>query len=120
MTRDNPVWVAVGSEVFCGDRLTKIAKIYKSGNFVLEGGTQQFRAFGDSAHSTGGFHYGRAIVVPATPANRAKRREAEAVRVAKAALYDQAERLQRIARSGDPAAILAAAAALTPDPETAT
>jgi len=51
-------WVQVGADMLCGNRVRKIVKVYKTGNFTVDGMESQFHPFHDgSARSTGsGWH----------------------------------------------------------------
>lgn len=42
--------------------ISTVARVYKNGNFVLEGGTQQWRPFGDTAFPAGGDRWSRVSV----------------------------------------------------------
>ena len=54
--------------------ISAVAKVYKNGNFILEGDKQQYRLsnLGDRAWSTGSSHYLSRTLVRVTPENEAE------------------------------------------------
>lgn len=117
---DVPSWVFPGADVWFQSganhnaRLTKIAKVHKTGRFTTEGGDQQYRVWGrgDEAIETGD-GWTKATIYPDTPEKRAEYEKASAFSAAKKALFAEAERLEKLARHGGDDDVIAAAAALT-------
>lgn len=117
-------WVVVGAEViertssswrptFSYGSVKKIAKVYKSGNFVVEGSTQQWDPrYGTHANRTGrdSFSSYRTDLVPLTDAVRAEMEQAKKYAAAVKVVQDEAERLQKVARGRVVEATIAEAA----------
>lgn len=91
-----------------------IAKVYKTGNVVLAGDAkQQWRVHGDHGTKAGDGAYSKTRIRLVTPELEQEMHKIEQVREAKRLLHAEAERIEKIARSGDADEILAAALALT-------
>lgn len=115
-----------GAIVFEADgKPAKIGKVYKNGNFVLEGDKQrqQYRPWRDRASRTGD-GWSRAWhrdtnLYPDTPENRERFARARKVKVAHGKVFKEAKRLDKIARGSDYDAILAEASRLAAAPDMA-
>ena len=85
-----------------------ITKVYKNGNFILEGSTQQWRPWGTSASKTGqADRWSRDSCVPYTDEIREEVLRHQAIDRAKAAIRLEAERLDKLWRGGSDDEILA-------------
>jgi predicted sugar kinase len=116
-TKESHPLFPIGAKVFHGDGSTSvIAKVYKTGAFVLEGGTQQYRAFPRSscASPTGtqGFFRGDYNVYAATPENIEMFRQRKENFNNKVAIRAEVSRLQAILNDRDEGVIEAAAKAI--------
>jgi hypothetical protein len=93
----------------------KIDKVYKNGNFIVEGSAQQWAPVNSHASRTGrdGYYSStRTNLVPLTDAVRADIAQAKAYQAAVKVLNDEIERLQELARSRDVDATIAEATAI--------
>lgn len=122
-TRNIPDWVRVGQEVVIstivwGDpsysSILTIEKVYKTGNFTVAGqNDRQWRPVSDWAWLAGRDNsWSRERLLPLTDALKAEMKAAQRYSTAKRLLHNEAERLEKLARSDDREAIIAAAAAL--------
>lgn len=117
-----PEWVKVGAKVMqvttsgWGDTrygpVTTISKVYKTGNFLLEGDSkQQWRPLWDYAVKTGeGYSRASIHMHPVTPELLAERDQVLAVSLARKIVRDESDRLSKI---NDEDELIAAAAAIT-------
>ena len=99
-----PEWVKVGAELIevrsgwhgaVYGPTQKIAKVYKNGNFVVEGDDQQWRPWSDRAVKTGGLR-SSATLHPITSELLVEKGEAEEMEIARRWVADEAERLSRL------------------------
>jgi hypothetical protein len=106
--RTIPEWVRVGAEVVPVrrgfgrsqyDKPERIAKVYKNGNFVLEGHTEQWRPRGDIASRAGDKSWTSSSCCPLTDELRAEIVHESKVRAAQKLISDEAERLAKLSRS---------------------
>lgn len=114
-------WVKVGAEVvtrYSGlgrkdfGPIQKISKVYKTGNFLLEGSPDQWRPASDRAYRTGGYRYGGSCIYPLNEETRREMDRHNQVRAAQKVVYEESQRLARLAREdGDD--LLAAADQIT-------
>lgn len=115
-------WVNVGQEVVLRSvgfghgawgRVTRIAKVYKTGNFVLDGIDGQWRALGDKAARTGeGYRYNRQICRPLTGEVKAEIARDRRLASARKVVAKEAARLEKLSRTWDDEVIAEAAAIL--------
>lgn len=105
-------WVAVGADVMevssgfgsaTYGRVLKIAKVYKNGNFVVDGSDQQWKLYSGGYAKETGRTYRRACLYPVTPALMAEKAEAELAREARYWLREFADKLQRSAHDDEAA-----------------
>lgn len=99
-------------------RILTVAKIYKTGRFVMEGDIApltQWHVFSDCIMTCGG-GYRRSSADPLTYDVSMKIDVQKRVDAAKRILSDHAEQLLKLARSGDNESILAEAALIQGDP----
>ena len=82
-------------------KVEKVAKRYKNGNIVLEGFTQQYRTYGDSASSTGGDGWSRSHLFADTPENRGRAARSRRLALSTKAIRDEIDRLNAALRSRD-------------------
>ena len=99
-------------------KILTVAKIYKTGNFVMEGDTApltQWRVVSDCIMTSGG-GYSKVCADPLTDDVRMKMDMQKRVYAAKKVLFDYADEIQKIARSNANEAILAEAMLIQGDP----
>lgn len=77
---------------------SKIDKVHKTGRFTIEGSTEQYRPFKDGARRAGD-HYSSTYLIPLTDENRAEVERSKLVKAARAFLYEEMDRLNRLLRS---------------------
>jgi hypothetical protein len=116
--RTNPEWVREGQEVvrrasgfngYSYGSTHTIAKVYKNGNFIVAGIDGQWRAWDAAAHLTGNAgRLSRQSIVPLIDETRAEIIGEQKYATAKRLLFDEAKRLETLARSNDRDAIIAA------------
>ena len=120
-------WAKPGVEVVeVGNRFTtrkygsvhRIGKVYKNGNFVLEGSSDQWRPWsGGSAQRTGEQGWNRSAVRLVTDEVRQEMARDLELAKARSVVTAWSDHIGRVARSNDEAAILSLAAKLGPAPE---
>lgn len=77
---------------------SKIDKVYKTGRFTLEGSNKQYTPFATGARESGGTYLSSRIV-PLTDEVRADIEMSEKVRAARAFLFEEIDRINRLLRS---------------------
>ncbi len=98
-------WVQPGADVvFRGwghrfGRVAKIEKVYKNGNFTIEGNAQQYRPNREYANETGGRGYHRDSLYPLTDEIKREVAREQSIRAAQKIVRDEGERLDKLART---------------------
>ncbi len=100
-------WVQPGAEVIFRSsgwghrfgRVAKIEKVYKNGNFTIEGNAQQYRPVHDYAYETGGRGYHRDSLYPLTDEIKRDVAREQSIRAAQKIVHDEAERPGKLART---------------------
>lgn len=118
--RTIPEWTKVGAKLITYSSRTwggeiygpvvTIAKVFKNGNFKIEGRGEQYRSFSDHGRRAGGDSFGRGpSYKPLTPEVEAAAAHEKIVSRAKAIVGAEGDRLIKLARSQEDDEILAAA-----------
>lgn len=105
--RTIPEWVRPGADVVIRSngwgrrfgRITKINKVHKSGNFTLEGDSQQWRPHYEYASQTGSSGYHMDTCWPLTDETRADMEREARIYAAKKLVSDEATRLEKLSRT---------------------
>lgn len=115
--REIPEWVKPGTEVVIVNsggwgkryrRITKIDKVYKTGRFIIDGESQQWRPWNDYACQTGSSYYSSTRCEPITDEVRAEMDREKRVYAARTVVREESERLEKLSR-GDSDELLAEA-----------
>lgn len=117
--RTIPEWTKVGAKLITYNSsswgvsygpVVTIAKVFKNGNFKIEGRDEQYRSFKDEGRRAGGDSYGRGpSYKPLTPEVEAAAARERLVDKARDVVRAEGDRLVKMARSSEEDEILAAA-----------